>query len=118
MIVDKTSQSEAQRNLYHRIGQRIRSARKKLHLTQVDLGDMVGLSRTSITNIERGRQNILVHTLYEIGRRLQVPIESLMPSDYLQLKQDDELEARMPEGLPKQVRSLILEAANTDQKKA
>lgn len=117
MTTGKTSPSEDQQALYRGMGQRIRSARQKLHLTQVALGDLVGLSRTSITNIERGRQNILAHTLYELGRRLQVPIESLMPSDYLQSKQDDELEARMPKGLPDQVKSIIKMVATPEQKK-
>src|SRR5260370_37293220 len=50
-------------DLYVAIGGRIRAARERVGLTQEALGELVGLGRTSITNIERGRQRMTVHTL-------------------------------------------------------
>ncbi len=48
-------------------------------LTQAELGGAVGLTRTSITNIERGRQRILVHTLFEIAAELGIEPRDLLP---------------------------------------
>jgi transcriptional regulator with XRE-family HTH domain len=39
----------------------------------------LGLSRTSITNIERGRQPIQLHTLYKIAEVLGVEPTALLP---------------------------------------
>lgn len=48
-------------------------------MTQEDLAGRVALTRTSITNIERGRQKLLVHTLAKIAEVLRVPIATLVP---------------------------------------
>jgi len=68
-----------QQAFYREMGQRIREAREKSHLTQEALASMVSLTRTSITNIEKGRQQLLVHTLVEIAKALKVSLESLLP---------------------------------------
>lgn len=66
---------------YQEVGRRIRDARKrrKPTLTQEDLAERVGLTRTSITNLERGRQKTLLHTLADIADALQVHASSLLP---------------------------------------
>jgi transcriptional regulator with XRE-family HTH domain len=43
------------------------------------MADAVGLSRSSIANIERGRQPIYIHALVRIAKRLQIPISNLIP---------------------------------------
>lgn len=64
---------------YEELGRRIRAARKKSHLTQEALALKISLNRTSVTNIEQGRQQLLVHTLVEIANALEVAPESLLP---------------------------------------
>ena len=49
--------------LYAEIGLEIRDARKKREWNQADLARDIGLTRSSIANIEAGRQKILVHSL-------------------------------------------------------
>ena len=66
-------------DLYLEIGKRISAARIEFGMTQAELGQELSLSRTSITNIEGGRQKILVHTLLEISSLLQVEIMDLLP---------------------------------------
>jgi transcriptional regulator with XRE-family HTH domain len=66
--------------IYERMGKLIRSRRKKLNLTQDDLAQRVTLKRTSITNIEKGRQKIQVHTLFELAAALEVDPVTLIPS--------------------------------------
>lgn len=66
---------------YEEVGRRIRDARKrrKPPLTQEELADRVKLSRTSITNLENGRQKLLLHTLADIAAALQVQPANLLP---------------------------------------
>jgi transcriptional regulator with XRE-family HTH domain len=48
-------------------------------MTQLSLGERVGLSRTAITNIECGRQRLLVDQLVHIAYALGVPPSALIP---------------------------------------
>ena len=66
---------------YKQIGQGIRDARVEAHLTQSQLGDAVGLTRTSITNLEAGRQHIPLHVVARIAAVLKVPARDLFPED-------------------------------------
>jgi DNA-binding XRE family transcriptional regulator len=72
---------------YEEMGRRIREARRRRTpaLTQDGLAKLVGLTRTSITNLEHGRQKCLLHTLSEIAAVLQVEPASLIPSSKAQL---------------------------------
>jgi transcriptional regulator with XRE-family HTH domain len=60
------------------LGRRIRAAREG-KLTQATLGSRVGLSRTAITNIECGRQRLLVDQLVQIATAVGVPPSELLP---------------------------------------
>lgn len=66
-------------NFYKRLGQRIREARTRSGLTQQDLAAKVDLTRTSVTNIELGRQKLLVHALVEMADALQITTDQLLP---------------------------------------
>jgi len=75
--------------LYCEVGRRIRDARTKRtpRLTQEALAGLVSLTRTSITNIEKGRQKILLHTLSDIAEAIHVPLTSLLPTPDTNLNQ-------------------------------
>lgn len=84
-------------SFYEEVGRRIRDARKrrKPKMTQDGLAKMVGLTRTSITNVEKGRQKFLLHTLTDIARVLQVEPASLIPNSSTPLVHlDDALKNR------------------------
>ncbi len=66
-------------NLYTYVGKAIREARRGRGLAQTNLASVVGLTRTSISNIENGRQKILLHTFFEIARALDVDPLHLLP---------------------------------------
>jgi transcriptional regulator with XRE-family HTH domain len=66
--------------LYSQLGSAIAKTREKRHLTQEQLAAKLHLTRTSITNIERGRQHIQLHTLYLLAESLQVEVLDLLPS--------------------------------------
>jgi len=65
--------------LYREVGKRVKTAREAAKLTQESLANRLALKRTSVTNIESGRQKLLVHTLVQLADALQVPIETLVP---------------------------------------
>lgn len=78
---------------YREVGRRICEARKrrKPPLTQAGLAELVSLTRTSITNVEKGRQKFLLHTLADIAHALQVdPVSLLPPTDTPADRQLDE----------------------------
>lgn len=72
------SRLEENKDFYTAVGQQIARIRTG-RLTQEALGNKTGLTRTSIINIEKGRQQILVHTLVDIAGALQVPVQELIP---------------------------------------
>jgi transcriptional regulator with XRE-family HTH domain len=67
--------------LYYAFGQRLRRARRRAHLTQEQLGRRVGLSRTSITNMEKGAQHVSLHHLFDFAQALGVPPHELLPEE-------------------------------------
>jgi transcriptional regulator with XRE-family HTH domain len=68
-------------DLYRAFGDLVRLRRQqRLKLSQEKLGRLVGLSRTSVTNIEKGRHHIVLHQLLAFARALKVRPEALLPS--------------------------------------
>lgn len=68
--------------IYKIIGERIRTIRESLNLTQEDVADRIGMRRTSITNIEAGRQRLPIDTLYNIAGILGVSAFDLLPENH------------------------------------
>lgn len=87
------------RGIYVEVGRRIRETRLAHDLTQDELGAHVSLTRTSITNIEAGRQKFLLHTLYEIAEALDVQPAALLPDVPRQASDKTELEQELPSDL-------------------
>lgn len=65
-------------DFYTKLGDSIRRRREELRLTQAELGESLGLSRTSVTNIERGRQRLLIDQFQGLCRALGVSMETLL----------------------------------------
>ena len=67
--------------LYREFGILLAAERRRKHLSQARFGAQVGLSRTSVTNIECGRQPIQLHTLYLFAAVLQTDLTKLLPKE-------------------------------------
>lgn len=93
--------------VYKLIGQRVRAAREQRGLSQEKLAERVDLKRTSITNIEKGRQRLLVHTLFMISEALAVPIIDLI-SVPTAIDPVDAAKKALPADLPKDARDWVL----------
>lgn len=66
--------------VYRLLGQLVRARREALQITQDDLARRVGIGRTSISNIEKGRQRIPVHVLFALADALGVEMANLLPA--------------------------------------
>ena len=80
LILQTVKPKAADQIFYRQFGQLLAEIRRKKGMSQELLADELGLSRTSITNIEKGRQPIQLHSLYRIARLLEVELKELLPS--------------------------------------
>ena len=74
----RRARGDQNRQFYAEVGQLIANARNG-KATQELLAKRAGLTRTSIVNIEKGRQQIFLHTLVDVAKVLEVPISKLIP---------------------------------------
>jgi transcriptional regulator with XRE-family HTH domain len=102
--------------MYKPFGRRVRELRETCGLTQAKLADSVGLSRTSITNIERGRQAVPLHALYSFAESLKVELIELLPEPSERANARTELERVFEELTAKQLTSVrkILDARSQE----
>src|SRR6266536_483215 len=88
--------------IYQAVGERIRAERKRLKITQDELASEVGLTRTSITNLEKGKQKLLLHTLVQIADYLGTSPARLLPVSKAKLSLE------FPDDTTRQVRNWII----------
>jgi transcriptional regulator with XRE-family HTH domain len=62
-------------------GQRVNLARRSAGLTQTELGDAVGLSRSSVANVEAGRQASTAEQVAQVAETLGFPAGWLLVGD-------------------------------------
>lgn len=74
------------------VGQRIKAERQAAGMSQADLARAIGMLRTSITNIETGRQNLPLLTLERIAQALDCAIGDLLPPE--QWPSDEQFDGR------------------------
>jgi transcriptional regulator with XRE-family HTH domain len=61
-------------------GSLLRERRGSQHMSQDQLARVAGISRTSIVNIEKGRQGVSLESLYKLSAALGCPPGDLLPS--------------------------------------
>ncbi len=64
-----------------RLGHRIKAARVKCGLRQVDVEERIGLTFRHYQNIEAGRINISIETMYRLANLFKMKVDDLMPKD-------------------------------------
>lgn len=60
------------------LGNRIRKLRKKHGWTQVDMAERVGIDRSFLADVERGKRNISILNLELIAKGLRVSLARLL----------------------------------------
>ena len=66
--------------LYRQLGSTIAKERRKKGLSQEGLAAKLQLTRTSVTNIENGRQHVQIHTLYAVADVFGISLADLLPT--------------------------------------
>ena len=93
--------------LYATFGELVLAHRRRLEgMTQAELGRRIGLSRTSVTNIEQGRHHVSLAQFVRIAMVLEVSPEALLPP----LHRDAE-SSRMADLLPEDLPEELVEWA-------
>ncbi len=67
-------------NFYNSISQKIAESRNLRNFTQKQLADKIGITRTALINIEKGRQHLNLFMLFEIAIYLDLEIEDFIPT--------------------------------------
>lgn len=94
-------------HLYAALGQAIRVRRERLGLSQSALAEHTDMARTTITNIEAGRQNLMMHQFIDIARALRAqPTELLdavneVAEERVTSKENDSIDAHVEQLLSK-----------------
>lgn len=70
----KRDQYELELNL-ELIGETIKQARKQRHLTQEDLGKLVGVQKAQISKIENNPSNLTIETILKVFKALKADVK-------------------------------------------
>ena len=65
---------------YMELGEKIKTYRIKQGYSQDELAKFLDLTRTSVVNIEKGRQRPPLHTVYDTAAFFNIGITDLLPS--------------------------------------
>jgi transcriptional regulator with XRE-family HTH domain len=55
-------------------GKKVREIRKREEVSQESLADLAGLDRTYISDIENGKRNVSIETIFKIASALGTPV--------------------------------------------
>lgn len=66
------------KNINQKIGMVVRKQRLLTHMSQEKLGEVTGLHRTYISDVERGKRNITIISLYKIANALHINLSDLI----------------------------------------
>ena len=83
---------------YDILGRNVKRIRSKMKLTQEQLASRIALTRTSVVNIEQGKQHPPVHILLDLAKALEVEIQDLIPNEK-EYTADSRLEEFIPAGV-------------------
>jgi transcriptional regulator with XRE-family HTH domain len=64
-------------SLLVRLGNRIRTLRKQRGWTQVEMAEKVGIDRSFLADVERGKRNVSILTLFHISEGLGTTLSHL-----------------------------------------
>lgn len=69
----------------------IRTAQTETTLTQAQLGELLGLTRSTVANLESGAQRTSLHNVYEICAYYRLELDDLLPSVTEMVRRTSEL---------------------------
>lgn len=98
---------EEQSEFYKQVGALIKKARLRSDLKQEYVANRLGLTRTSIVNIEKGDQRILLHTVLELAKLLETDVREFFPdiTDYANTSLNKNSEEKISKAIDKQIKN-------------
>lgn len=78
-MTDLAALNRAIADYYRQVGERVTRHRINKGIGQQDLATAVGLARSSIANLEAGRQRVPIHVLASIAAALGLAVADLLP---------------------------------------
>lgn len=63
--------------ILQQLGERVRELREQAGVSQEQLANEIGIDRTYISGIERGRRNPSIQSIYRIAKGLNISLEEL-----------------------------------------
>lgn len=67
--------------IYRLIGGRLRQLRERRGWSQAEVAERINMLRTSVSNIEAGRQRPPIHVLYQLCVLLDAELKQVLPSN-------------------------------------
>lgn len=80
VLLSKVPSAKDPEAIYQVFGRIVRELREKKEIPQEDLAGLLGLSRSSIANIESGKQRVFLHQLLLFAQAFHVDVETLVPA--------------------------------------
>jgi transcriptional regulator with XRE-family HTH domain len=71
---------DSKTTLYDIVGDKVREKREANKLSQKELASEIGISRSSVVNIENGRQHTPLHVLWKMSDVFGIHVSELLPS--------------------------------------
>ena len=68
------------------LGEMIKSVRKERHLTQEQLGMLIGVQKSQISKLERNTKNVTIETILKVFRALKANVKFSVQLDQSDLK--------------------------------
>jgi len=72
-----TRKQQPDTHLRMQFGEKVRELRKKLGLSQEELGFKANIHRTYIGAVERGEQNVSLDNIGKLAKTLKIPLTTL-----------------------------------------
>jgi len=67
------------------LGEMIKAARKERHLTQAELGKLIGVQKSQISRLEKNTKNVTIETILRVFKALKAKVSfnvELMDGDF------------------------------------
>jgi transcriptional regulator with XRE-family HTH domain len=65
-------------DFFRHLGLSILKRRRELGMSQGDLAKAAGIHRTYVSDVENGKRNFSIGTLYSIAHSLKIPVQKLI----------------------------------------
>lgn len=101
--------TQQREELYVLMGKKIKKKREERKFSQKKLADYSGIARTTLINIEGGKQSVSLHTFISISKYLGCNFEELLPdlNEIKSIGRSEIRSKRVPQITADEIRSIL-----------